>query len=303
MRTRRDRAARARPRPARRDEPRRCDSRRRWPSVSSPRPSRSSAPLRTTAAAWNGFAAERRNTGGSSSRGPTALGPEIANRTRCKLSIRSPRRTSTRARRIRGHPSACSRSAIKSTVDSTPTESRMSPSAMPRRRRSSGAMPEWDVVAGPGDEAFDAAEARRRDRQLDPLEHTVRRRDAAAELEREHAAEAVEQAPRALVLRVAFEPGIAHLRDRGVALEELSDGERARVLLAHADAERLHAAVKQERGVWIERAAEVPELEVGGFAPACGARSARLRRCRRVRSCTWCSCEGRDRSRAPAGGS
>src|SRR5262245_36243037 len=89
----------------------------------------------------------------------------------------------------------------------------------------------------PGDQAFDTAEARRRDRKFDPLEHAVRSRDAAAEIEREHPAEAVEQAPRALVPRVAFKPGIAHLRDRRVALEELSDGERARVLLAHADAE------------------------------------------------------------------
>src|SRR5262245_40107791 len=115
----------------------------------------------------------------------------------------------------------------------------------------------------PSDEAFDAAEARRRDRQLDPLEHAIRGRETAAQLESEHAAEAVEQAPGALVAGVAFEPGIAHLRHCAVTLEEASDGQRARVLLAHAHAERLHAAVEQESGVRIERAAEVPELEVG----------------------------------------
>ena len=79
-------------------------------------------------------------------------------------------------------------------------------------------------------------------------------------VEADHAAEALEHAARERVLRMALESGVVDLRDRRLLFEELRDAQRARVLVPHAQRERLDPAVQEEAGVRVERPSEVVQL-------------------------------------------
>src|SRR3984885_7202294 len=108
------------------------------------------------------------------------------------------------------------------------------------------------------------AQAWRDDRDRHARGELVGAAGGPPELEAQHAAEALEQALGALMPRMRLEPRMVHLRDGGVCGEELRDGKRAVVLEAHAQGERLHAALEQEGRVRIEAAAEV----IGAVADA-----------------------------------
>ena len=148
-------------------------------------------------------------------------------------------------------PSAASKSSIRSSLDSRPTDSRTSPSPIPAPR---APRPTSRMRSGrrPRHQSLDAAKARRADRYRHAIHETPRRVEAARELEAQHAAEAVEQLARAQVIRVALEPGIVHPRDRAMLLEQSRNLERAFILMAHAHRERLHPAMQQEACVRIE---------------------------------------------------
>src|SRR5271154_3120232 len=109
----------------------------------------------------------------------------------------------------------------------------------------------------PRDQSLDATETRRANRYRHAIHETLRRVEAARQLETQHAAEAVEQLARAQMIGVTFEPGIVHARDRAMLLEPARNLERALVLMPHAQRERLHPAMQQKACVRIEAAAEV----------------------------------------------
>src|ERR1700683_997152 len=113
-------------------------------------------------------------------------------------------------------------------------------------------------------ERVHTAQAWRDDREGHARGELVGAAGGPLELEAQHATEALEQALGALMPRMRLEPRIVHLRDGGVCGEELRDGKRAVILEAHAQGERLHAALEQEGRVRIEAAAEV----IGAMADA-----------------------------------
>ena len=109
------------------------------------------------------------------------------------LSLRKPRRWA--GGWTRPHSSALLRSAIRSSASSMPTDRRTRPSSMPSAARTLGR----DRGVGHDrrvlDQALDAAEALGEREQLRALEEALRAGEAALELDRDHAAEAVHLAP------------------------------------------------------------------------------------------------------------
>src|SRR5256885_11260775 len=60
--------------------------------------------------------------------------------------------------------------------------------------------------------------------------------------------------------RMRLETGVIDARDRRVVFEKARDPERAVVLVAHPEGERLQSAAEQERRVRVQRSAEVVGL-------------------------------------------
>src|SRR5207248_11759705 len=112
----------------------------------------------------------------------------------------------------------------------------------------------------PGEERMHATEARSHDREAHPGGKFIGATRRPLELEAQDAAEACEQAPGAGMSRMRLEPRVVHALDRPVAFEEARDPQRALVLVAHPERERLESPAQQERGVGVERAAEMLAL-------------------------------------------
>src|SRR6185295_1574542 len=106
------------------------------------------------------------------------------------------------------------------------------------------------------DQGLDAAEADRLARDREVVDEAARRLLSPVELEAQHAAEAGEQLAGPRMARMALEPRIVDPPHPGSRRQESRDPQRALVLMAHPQGERLQTAVEQEAGVRVERAAE-----------------------------------------------
>src|SRR2546421_2792532 len=105
-----------------------------------------------------------------------------------------------------------------------------------------------------------AAEARRNDGDAHLAGKLIGAARRALELEAQYATEAGEQAAGARMARMRLETGVIDARDPRVVFEKARDPERAVVLVAHPEGERLQSAAEQERRVRVQRSAEVVGL-------------------------------------------
>ena len=134
------------------------------------------------------------------------------------------------------------KSATRSSGCSRPTEHRTSPGPMPAASSSSGSSEAWvelaglaTSVSGPPNEGGHAG-------QLDRLDERAPGVEPTGEVEAEQRTAGRHLALRQLVLRVRFEPGIVHVGDGRVVLEEPGEGEGRRALALDPHAHRPDAA-------------------------------------------------------------
>src|SRR4051812_25452985 len=99
----------------------------------------------------------------------------------------------------------------------------------------------------------DAAQTRGVLDQTESSQEPLRAAAAANELDRQHAAEAIEKRPGYFVVRMVFEPRIMHVPNLLAAVTPLGDSARVLVLSRDADVDRLEPALEEPAGEGIGR--------------------------------------------------